>query len=79
MLVIQTAGAKAGELVDMPMPLARRLLDLGRVKDARHKTQLADPTALSIDNRLADSQPEPAETAPLATAPQARTKRAGRH
>lgn len=75
MLVIQTAGAKAGEVVDMPMALARKLLADGRVKDARHKTQLADPNALAIDNRIADSMPAPAERVSADKVQQANPKR----
>lgn len=80
MLVIQQGGSRAGETVDMPMALARQLIAEGRVLDARHKTQLADPDALCIDNRLADSfiPPAPAERQQVATAPPPRGKRAGR-
>lgn len=80
MLVIQQGGSRAGETVDMPMALARRLIAEGRVLDARHKTQLADPDALYCDNRLADSfpAPAPAERQPVEKPPQPQGKRAGR-
>jgi len=80
MLVVQLAGAKAGEVVDMPMPLARRLLAAGRVGDARHKTQIGDCQVPAFDNRLADSIHDPAhaERPQTAPQPQPRAKRAGR-
>lgn len=67
MLVVQLAGAKAGETVDMPMALARRLLAEGRVGDARHKTQLGDCDVPAFDNRLADSIHDPAHAERLSS------------
>jgi hypothetical protein len=43
MLVILREGRRAGEKVDMPMPLALRMLALGRVGRVNHEVPAARP------------------------------------
>lgn len=51
MLVKQLAGSRAGEVIDVPQPLANRLIEEGRVEDVRDKSQFGDPDTTNIDHR----------------------------
>lgn len=55
MLVVQLAGRYAGETLDMPAPVARRLIELGSVRDAREPEPAPEPQALAAPAEVVEA------------------------